>query len=74
MKKKGGESVKHIRECRESLGLTQQDLAERVGLSQETISQYENGTRTPNINIAREIAMALNESLDNIFFGNDISK
>ena len=66
--------MKHIRECRESLGLTQQDLAERVGLSQETISQYENGTRTPNINIAREIAMALNESLDNIFFGNDISK
>lgn len=66
--------MKHIRECRESLGLTQQDLAERVGLSQETISQYENGTRTPNINIAREIAMALNESLDNIFFGNNISK
>lgn len=66
--------MKHVRECREKLGLTQQDLAQKVGLSQETISQYEIGTRVPNINVAREIAEALHEPLDNIFFGRDISK
>ncbi len=66
--------MKHVRECREKLGLTQQDLAQKVGLSQETISQYEIGTRVPNINVAREIAEALHEPLDNIFFGKDISK
>ena len=66
--------MKHVRECREKLGLTQQDLAHKVGLSQETISQYEIGTRVPNINVAREIAEALHESLDNIFFGKNISK
>ena len=60
--------MKHVRECREKLGLTQQDLAQKVGLSQETISQYEIGTRVPNINVAREIAEALHEPLDNIFF------
>ena len=69
-----GEKMKHVRECREKLGLTQQDLAHKVGLSQETISQYEIGTRVPNINVAREIAEALHESLDNIFFGKNISK
>lgn len=66
--------MKHIRKCREELGFTQQELAEKVGLSQETISQYEIGTRTPNVNIAKKIAEALNVSLDNIFFGQDISK
>ena len=60
--------------CREELGLTQQELAQIVGLSQETISQYEIGSRTPNIITAKKIADALNVSLDNIFFGNSISK
>lgn len=60
--------------CREELGLTQQELANMVGLSQETISQYEIGSRTPNVITAKKIAAALHVSLDNIFFGSDISK
>ena len=66
--------MKHVKICREELGLTQQELAQIVGLSQETISQYEIGSRTPNIITARKIADALNVSLDNIFFVNSISK
>lgn len=66
--------MKNVRECREKLGLTQQELAQKVGLSQESISQYENGTRIPNINVAKRIATALGESLDEIFFGRCISK
>ena len=66
--------MKHVKICREELGLTQQELAQIVGLSQETISQYEIGSRTPNIITAKKIADALNVSLDNIFFGNNISK
>lgn len=66
--------MKHVRKCRENLGLTQQELAKKVGLSQETISQYENGTRTPNINVEKKIADVLGESLDDIFFGAYISK
>lgn len=66
--------MKHVKICREELGLTQQELAQIVGLSQETISQYEIGSRTPNIITAKKIADALNVSLDNIFFGNSISK
>ena len=66
--------MKHARECREHLQMTQAELAEKVGLSQETISQYEIGTRTPNVDVARKIAKVLREPLDNIFFGKEISK
>lgn len=66
--------MKHVKVCREELGLTQQELADMVGLSQETISQYEIGSRTPNVITAKKIAEALHVSLDNIFFGSDISK
>lgn len=66
--------MKQMKECRERAGLTQAGLAALVGLSQETISQYENGWRTPNVNVAKKIASALEEPLDNIFFGKDISK
>lgn len=66
--------MKHVKTCREELGLTQQELANMVGLSQETISQYEIGSRTPNIITAKKIADALHVSLDVIFFGSNISK
>lgn len=66
--------MKSMKYCREKLGLTQAQLADIVGLSQETISQYENGTRIPNVITAKKIASVLNEPLDNIFFEKNISK
>jgi transcriptional regulator with XRE-family HTH domain len=36
-----------LRVVRESRGLTQTDLADRLGLTQPAISQWENGTKTP---------------------------
>lgn len=66
--------MKGMRELRKIRGWTQQELAEKIGLSQETISQYENGTRTPNIIIAKRIAQAIQEPLDNISFDKNISK
>lgn len=66
--------MKLMKECREILGLTQQELAGKLGLSQETISQYENGFRTPNVNVAKKIAEILKEPVEGIFFGKDISK
>lgn len=66
--------MKLMKECREDIGLTQQELADRLGLSQETISQYENGFRTPNVNVAKKIAEILEKPVEGIFFGKDISK
>ena len=38
-----------IREARERAGLTQQQLAERSGIAQSTISAYESGKREPGV-------------------------
>lgn len=53
-----------LKEFREQKGLSQTELANRVGLKQTTISQYENGTRRPNLSIAKKVADALGMTLD----------
>lgn len=65
--------MKSMKDCREKAGLTQERLAEAVGLSQETISQYENGTRVPNVIVAKKIASVLNEHWTIFFFEKNIS-
>ena len=37
-----------IKELRKSLGLTQKDFGERIGVQANTITSYESGVRTPN--------------------------
>lgn len=44
--------------------MTQRQLAERVGLTETTISRYVNGTRTPDIFDFRKIVVALETSAD----------
>ncbi|MCM1235825.1 MAG: helix-turn-helix transcriptional regulator [Ruminococcus flavefaciens] len=53
-----------LKEFREQRGLSQTELAERVGLKQTTISQYESGSRRPNLSMAKKIADALGMTLD----------
>lgn len=53
-----------LKEFREQKGLSQTELANLVGLKQTTISQYENGSRRPNLLIAKKTADALGMSLD----------
>ena len=48
-----------IRELRRKAGLTQAGLGERLGLQQETISQYENGRRPVTLEHLRAIAREL---------------
>lgn len=36
-----------LRECREAAGMTQAELAERLGITQQTLSKHERGVRTP---------------------------
>lgn len=53
-----------LKEYREMKGLSQTELANRVGLKQTTISQYENGSRRPNLSMAKKLSDALEISLD----------
>lgn len=48
-----------IKEKREKLGYTQKGLAEIINVGRVTINQWENGTRTPHIEIMPELSKAL---------------
>ena len=59
--KKFGDKVK---EAREILDLSQDQLAEKVGVSQRSITAYETDSAKPRGTTARKLARALNVSLD----------
>ena len=50
---------RNVRRAREAAGLTQEQLAERSGFSQQYISDLERGRRNPTIVSVFEIAQAL---------------
>lgn len=58
-----GENVK---KRREELKMTQEQLAEKVGVSFQFISFVETGRKTPNVNFGRDLAKALKCSLDSL--------
>ena len=54
--------------ARAALDLSQQQLAERVGVSRQTISAIEKGDYNPTINLCIAICKALNKTLDDLFW------
>lgn len=57
---------KIIAERRKVLGLTQQALAERLNISFQAISKWENGTSCPDVALLPLLAGALNISVDSL--------
>lgn len=49
----------YLAEWREDKGLTQQQLADRLGTSDVTVSRWETGRRRPDLNAQEAIAEAL---------------
>lgn len=49
-------------------GLTQKEVAERLNVTQQTLSAWEKGLREPKISQARKLAKLYDVPLDNIFF------
>ena len=48
--------VEKIKEFREEKGIRQSELALRLGVSQNTVSQWETGMRMPRVDMLRKIA------------------
>jgi len=44
---------------RKEKGLTQAELAQRVGIAQRTVAAYESGERRPSVEVAKKIAQEL---------------
>lgn len=59
----------NIRNRREELSMTQQQLADEVGVSRPLIAQIERGTRALNVIIGLDIAKALHCELNDIISG-----
>jgi len=54
---------------RRELGLTQQQLAEKLNISFQAVSKWENGTTFPNIEILYDLAIVLDVTVDEILSG-----
>ena len=60
-----------LKAARAALDLSQQDLADKVGVSRQTISAIEKGDYNPTINLCRSICKVLGKTLDEIFWEED---
>ena len=58
-----GERLKMYREQR---GLTQEQLAEKIGVAKSTVTGYEKGNRTPDVPKIKKLAAALEVSGDDL--------
>ena len=55
---------KRIREARRAKGFTQEELAEKAGISVVYVSEIERNLKTPSIEVFSHIALALEVSAD----------
>ena len=69
--KKGGEKMIDLRKIREAAGMTQEQLAERVGVIRQTISNIECGIALPSVPTAKAIAEVLEFSWFKFFDDKD---
>jgi transcriptional regulator with XRE-family HTH domain len=58
---------KMIRNFRQSAGLSQEGLAEKIGVTFQQIQKYESGYTTLNIIRLQQIALALNVAVSDFF-------
>ena len=57
-----------LKAARAALDLSQQNLADKVGVSRQTINAIEKGDYNPTINLCRSICKVLGKTLDEIFW------
>jgi putative transcriptional regulator len=57
-----------LKSARASMDLSQQELADKVGVSRQTINAIEKGDYNPTIKLCIEICKVLNKTLDDLFW------
>ena len=60
-----------IKEYRNHLALTQDDLAKKVGVRRETIVFLEQGRYNPSLKLAHDVATVLDATIDELFIFDD---
>lgn len=59
--------INRVTVLRAERGMTQKDLAEKVGVSRQTIISIEKGKYTPSLKLAFEIANAFEVEITDVF-------
>lgn len=57
-----------LKAARAGMDISQQELADRVGVSRQTISAIEKGDYNPTINLCIAICKELNKTLNDLFW------
>lgn len=55
-----------LHELRKKKGMTQKQLADKLGVTEATVSRYESNTATPPLDTLRTISSIMNVSLDEL--------
>lgn len=60
-----------LKSARAAFDMSQQELAQAVGVSRQTINAIEKGDYNPTIKLCRKICRVLGKSLDELFWEDD---
>jgi putative transcriptional regulator len=58
----------NVKQARVQMNLTQQQLAEKTGVTRQTISLIEKGTYNPSLKLCLDICYVVNKSLNELFW------
>ncbi|MFP3722135.1 helix-turn-helix transcriptional regulator [Niallia circulans] len=58
----------HVKIARIQADLTQQQLADKIGVTRQTISLIEKGKYNPTLKLCLELCYSLNRTLDELFW------
>ena len=57
-----------MREARQNAGLSQEELARRIGASRQTVNMIERGDYNPSLHLCISICQTLGKTLDELFW------
>ena len=65
---------KFINHCRKEKGLTQEGLAEKLGVTSKSISRWENGNTMPDYSLLKDLCNELDINVNELLSGERIEK
>ena len=65
---------KFIAECRKKKNMTQQELACKLGVSDRTVGNWENGRNMPDLSLFKPLCAELDISINELLSGEKLSK
>ena len=65
---------KFISELRKSKKITQEELAEKLGVNNRTISRWENGNNMPDVSLYKPLCDELNITINELLSGKKLSE